>query len=207
MVPATSPQVRSFPAAAYILIVICFVLLAGLASLEIQSLDHRIFDAIQGLRTPPLDLLMRAVSFLGETGPSIIVAAPFAVWLWVKGFRREAVWFVIGLAAVALATSGVKNLIDRTRPDGGGLSFVSGHTSYFTVFSGYLFFTLKRVVGDRRWLVAWRIALVLLVVLTGISRVYLGVHWPTDVLGGLLLGMLVLVPVLWRVDNSLRVAT
>ncbi len=144
---------------------------------------------------------MQAVSFLGETIPSIIVAAPFVVWLWVKGFRREAVWFVIALAAVSLATGGVKNLIDRTRPDGDELSFVSGHTSYFTVFSGYLVFALKKVIEDRRWIAAWRIGLVLLVILTGFSRVYLGVHWPSDVLGGFVLGVLVLMPVIWIVDR------
>jgi undecaprenyl-diphosphatase len=193
---------RSFPIAPYLLTLLAFIFLAVMVTnIETPPLDQRVFDIIHGLRAPLVDSLMRSISFLGETGPSIIVAAPFAVWLWVKGFRREAVWFVIALSVVALATGVVKNLVDRTRPDGGGLSFVSGHTSYFTVFSGYLFFALKRLVGDSRWLGAWRIALVLLVVLTGISRVYLGVHWPSDVLGGFLLGILVLVPVLRRVDT------
>ena len=198
---------RSFPAAVYVLILLGFVLLAGLADTGALPFDRPLFDAVQDLRSSLLDSPMRAVSFLGETVPSIIVAAPFVIWLWVKGFRREAVWFVVALAAVALATSGVKNLIHRTRPDGGELSFISGHTSYFTVFSGYLFFMAKKVIDDRRWLAGWRIALVSLVVLTGFSRIYLGVHWPSDVLGGLLLGVLVVAPVLWRVDNPTRSTT
>jgi len=199
---------RSFPVAAYLLTLLGFTLLACLAAyVPTQPLDFELFDAVYGLRSPLLDPPMQAVSFLGETWPSIILPAPFVVWLWAKGFRREAVWFVVALAAAALATSGVKNLIDRTRPDGGSLSFVSGHTSYFTVFSGYFFFTLKKVINDHRWLTAAHVVLVLLVVLTGFSRMYLGVHWPTDVAGGFLLGVLVSTPVLWIVDRRARIAT
>jgi undecaprenyl-diphosphatase len=193
--------------AVYLLIILGFVLLAGLAGAGMLPYDRPLFEAIQSLNSSMLDVPMKAISFLGETVPSIIVAAPFVIWLWVKGFRREAVGFIVALVAVSLATSGVKNLIDRTRPDGGELSFVSGHTSYFTVFSGYLVFIIKKVVDDRRWLTAWRIGMVLLIILTAFSRVYLGVHWPSDVLGGFLLGILVLMPVMWWVDNPGVVAT
>ncbi|MEL7562997.1 phosphatase PAP2 family protein [Dehalogenimonas sp. 4OHTPN] len=194
---------RPFPFTLYFGVLLALFLLAVfIGSDPAKAFDTAVFNAVQELRSPFLDAPMRAVSFLGETGPSIIVAVPFAVWLWVKGFRREAVWFVIALAAVAGVTGVLKEIIDRPRPDGGGLSFVSGHTSYFTVFAGYLFFTLQKVVGNRRWLIGWRIGLVALVVLTGFSRVYLGAHWPTDVLGGFLLGILLLAPVLRAVDNQ-----
>lgn len=192
---------RLFPTASYLFTLLAFTLLAVLAGNSPPlPFDTAVFNAIHGLNPSFLDTPMRVVSFLGETAPSILVAAPFAIWLWVKGNRREALGFVIVLAAVAATTSGVKNLFDRTRPDGGDLSFVSGHTSYFTVFFGYLFFTLKKVAEDRKWLIGWRAGLAALVVLTGFSRIYLGAHWPTDVLGGFLLGVLVLDPVLWAVD-------
>ncbi len=198
---------RSFPLAVYMLILLGFVLLAGLADARTLPYDQPLFDAIHNLRSSIFDPPMQAVSFLGETVPSIIIAGPFVIWLWVKGFRREAVGFVVALVAVSLAAGGIKYLIDRTRPNGEEFSFVSGHSSYFTVFSGYLVFALKKVIDDRRWLAAWRIGLVTLIVLTGFSRVYLGVHWPSDVLGGFLVGVLVLMPVVWRVDNPVRVAT
>jgi undecaprenyl-diphosphatase len=185
---------------------LAFTLLAGYAAfVPIQPLDRTLLDAVIGLQSPLLDPLIDAVHFLGETWPAIILPGLTAIWLWVKGFRQLALWLVAALLAESLASVILKAIIDRMRPDGGHFSFISGHTAYFTVFSGYLYVTLKQVIADRRWLIAWRVALVSLVVLTGISRMYLGVHWPTDVLGGFLLGVLVLVPVLWRVDNAARV--
>jgi undecaprenyl-diphosphatase len=200
--------VRSFPVAPYLLVLLAFTLLTVFVSNNPQpAFDLALLDAVQGMQAPFLDPAMRAISFLGETSPSIIVAVPFVIWLWARGFRREAIGFMIVLLLAAAVTSGIKNLIDRTRPDGGELSFVSGHTSHFAVFSAYLYIELKKIVSERRWLTAWRIGLVTLVVLTGISRVYLDAHWPTDVLGGFMLGMLVLVPVLWRIDKPARIAT
>jgi undecaprenyl-diphosphatase len=199
---------RSFRVPVYLLTLFCFTLLAGLAAyVPTQPFDFEIFDAVYGLRSPLLDPLMHSVAFLGETWPAVILPGLAAIWLWVKGFWREALWLVIALAAESLASATLKGLIDRTRPNGEHFSFISGHTAYFTVFSGYLFFTLKNVINDRRWLTALRTALVSLVILTGFSRMYLGFHWPTDVLGGFLLGTLVLMPVLWRVDNPSTIKT
>ena len=208
MVPGKSLQVGSFPVPSYLLLLLGFTLLAGYAAfVPTQPFDRVVFDAVYGLRSAALDPVIQGVAFLGETWPAVILPGLAAAWLWTKGFRQVALWLVISLVAESLASVSIKALIDRTRPNGDDFSFVSGHTAYFTVFSGYLFFVLKRVVGDRRWLIGSRIALAALVTLTAISRMYLGFHWPTDVLGGFMLGLLVLVPVLWRVENPAQVAT
>ncbi|TFG45614.1 MAG: phosphatase PAP2 family protein, partial [Dehalococcoidia bacterium] len=186
----------------YLLILLLFVLLAGLAGLSPQPFDQALFDWVNGWQTPLLDPLMRIVQFMGDTWTSIILPGIIAVWLWVKGYRRVALGLVAALVVESLVTAGLKGIIDRPRPDGGDFSFPSGHTAYFTVFSGFLFFRLKTIVQGWRWLTVWRVLLVLLLVLTGISRMYLGVHWPTDVLGGFLLGTLVLVPVFWRMGYN-----
>ncbi|MDV2988651.1 MAG: phosphatase PAP2 family protein [Dehalogenimonas sp.] len=195
---------RSFPVIGYFIILFFFVVLAGLAWYSPQPFDRWLFETVQGWQGPVLDPLMRMVQFLGETGPSIVLPGIVAVWLWVSGHRQEAVWLTAALAAESLLAGGLKGLIDRPRPNGGDFSFVSGHTAYFTVFSGFLFFRLKKIVADTRWLTVWRVLLTALLVLTGISRMYLGVHWPTDVLGGFMLGVLVLIPVLWRLNGQVQ---
>jgi undecaprenyl-diphosphatase len=208
VVPETSPQVHSFPVVRYLLTLLAFALLAGyVADFPTPLFDRTLFDAIHGIQSALLDPVMRSISYLGETVPAFIISAVAVVAFWVKGFRREALWLAICLAVVWLAASVIKGIIDRARPDGGDFSFVSGHTSYFTAFSGYLLFTLKRTMADRRWLAAGRVALVVFIASMGFSRIYLGDHWPTDVFGGFMLGVLVLIPVLWRVDNPARIAT
>lgn len=197
---------RHFPVGGYFVILFLFVLLTGLAGFEPQSFDRALFELVQNWQTPLLDPPMRTVQFIGETVPSIVLPFVIVVWLWVKGFRREAFWLTAALVVESLLTAGLKGMIDRPRPNGGDFSFVSGHTAYFTVFSGFLFFRLKVVLVDRRWFAVWRILLLALLVSTGISRMYLGVHWPTDVLGGFLLGVLVLLPVIWRLDNPAKPA-
>ena len=166
-----------------------------------QPFDQAIFDIIHGLQLAALDPIIKAIEFLGETVPSIILPLPIVAWLWLKGFRREASWFIIALIGISLASVAVKVLVDRTRPNGDPFSFVSGHTSYFTVFFGYLYLTARKVVTGPPLLIFLKTGLVVLLVLTGFSRIYLGEHWPTDVLGGFILGVLVLMPVLWQVDN------
>ena len=173
------------------------MLLAELAAFSPQPFDRALFDWVNDWQTPLLDPLMLTVQFIGETWPSIILPGIITVWLWVKGYRRVALGLVAALVVESLVTAGLKGIIDRPRPDGGDFSFPSGHTAYFTVFSGFLFFRLKTIVQGWRWLTVWRVLLVLLLVLTGISRMYLGVHWPTD-----LLGTLVLVPVFWRMGYN-----
>ncbi|AKG52928.1 membrane-associated phospholipid phosphatase [Dehalogenimonas sp. WBC-2] len=194
---------RHFPIATYLLILFFFTLLAAYAhGVSPQGFDITLLNIVQGWQTSLLDQLMDGVAFIGETWPSIILAGFFVLWFWLKGYRREALGLVAALVAISLIGSMGKVIIDRTRPDGDQFSFVSGHTAYFTVLTGYLYYYISKVLRDSRWLGVWRAGLVLLLVLTAISRLYLNAHWPTDVLGGFLLGILILIPVMWRLENT-----
>ena len=187
---------------AYLLILLALVLTAGVAGFSLQPFDRILLGQVMDWESSLLEPVMNGMAFIGETWPSILLALMVSGFLWFRGYRREALWFAVALAIVSLATAGIKGLIDRPRPDGGNFSFVSGHTSYFTVFFGFLFSWLRSIICSRCWLTAWRIILVMLLVLTGISRLYLGVHWPTDVIGGFLLGILVLAPVLRQIKKA-----
>ena len=128
-----------------------------------------------------------------------LVCAAAAVWL---GWRRAAWWTALWLAvAVALATilqQGVKTAVGRPRPAWSDpvdsahyAAFPSGHAMTATVVCGLLLWLLhRRGAGRALWRTAVAVAAVS-VAGVGLTRVWLGVHWPSDVLGGWLLGALV----------------
>jgi len=160
--------------------------------------DVTISTWIQGIDSSFFTQLMEAVSFLGRAVSVGITIALLAVGLLL--FRRiREVFFIIILPAIAGLTNELaKALIDRPRPEGtlamGINSFPSGHTTYATVICGCIFFLAPRVL---KWPLAARLIQVLsvfFIAIMGISRVFLEAHWPSDVLGSLILGGLILAP-------------
>lgn len=153
---------------------------------------------VQGIDFPFFTSLMNAASFLGRAVPVSITIALLAAGLLFFRHIREAFFVVILPATAGLANELTKALVDRPRPSGatdmGANSFPSGHTTYAMVIYGCIFFLAPRVL---KWPIAARVTqilMVLFIVLMGTSRVFLEAHWPSDVLGGLILGGLILAP-------------
>lgn len=156
-----------------------------------MSLDWSILQAIQrGVVCPLLDVLMPKITALGNGGFIWLCAA--GGLLCTKKYRRQGVLLLCGLAAGALVGNLLlKNLIARPRPcwlDGSVLlkiavpkdySFPSGHTMSSVVAAAILTKT------DRRF----GYAAIPLAVLIAFSRLYLYVHFPSDILGGAILGV------------------
>ena len=142
----------------------------------IQQIDFQILDWIQqNMRTPWLDWLMPKITFLGEAGLFwILLAILFLLW---KPRRRCGMKMLAGLAGGFLLWSvGLKKIIARPRD----FSFPSGHS-----VAG---FTAAVIIfrHNRRW----GIPALILAALIAFSRLYLYVHFPTDVLAGILIGIL-----------------
>ena len=114
----------------------------------------------------------------------------------------------VGLLMGGLVFVGVgkvlKLLIERPRPDyqiiepfASGFSFPSGHSLFAVILGGVLIYLVDQWVSPKLPRRVIQILLVLMVTVMGASRVYLGVHWPSDVIGSYLLGVLALTGLLW----------
>jgi undecaprenyl-diphosphatase len=175
---------------------VLFVLLAFLTGNGVtDGIDAAIIDIV---RAPGLnDVLqpLRWITQLGSTWAMIAVAA-VAIAIGVAArVPREAVRGALGIGLGALLVEGLKAVIARTRPDmldpiivERGFSFPSGHAANSMVAYGILAVIVGRLPLSPRVRTAIQVALAALVFLIGLSRVWLGVHYPTDVVAGWLVG-------------------
>lgn len=157
-------------------------------------LDNLLHQSVLGLQTPWATNAMVYVTQLGDWQVLWPLAAGVLTW---TVFRRD--WNAAGhwIAAVAfcmLASPLLKNLLQIPRPSAGvlevaGYSFPSGHTLKVTVLYGFLAVMISRALRpSRRWQPYSIAGLVIAAV--GLSRLYLGVHWTSDVVGGISLGLI-----------------
>jgi len=152
---------------------------------------------VQSLSTPRMDGLMEKVTLLGETYVAVASILVVAAVLALARHRRTAVAF-LGIAVLEIMMEALKAIVDRPRPSGELVlvfesgtsgSFPSGHTYHAVVFGGLLLALVVSQIRQpwlRRSVTAIVVALILAVAL---SRVYLGAHWPSDVLGSVVLGI------------------
>lgn len=158
---------------------------------------------LQRINLPFFNPVMQAISFIASLVPAIIMVSLVSVGLLLAGKKVETI-FVVSLTSVSTIIDRLlKLLINRPRPENGLVlvlgsnsesSFPSGHMCYAVVFYGFLFYLAPRLSKRQSGVIALRSVLILLIILTGVSRIYLGAHWFSDVYGSLLLGGLLLVP-------------
>ena len=142
---------------------------------------------------------------IGRSPTSTVIPVVVIVAMWVWGQRHLSVFLSAAVVARVLSVI-VKELVDRPRPSAsvvdvtyqlGGHSFPSGHALGATLFYGFLIYWAEVSISNQavRRLVQGSLATV--IVLMGYSRVELGAHWPTDVIGGYAIGLLVLGAMVW----------
>ncbi|GGW28333.1 phosphatase PAP2 family protein [Streptomyces griseoloalbus] len=128
----------------------------------------------------------------------VLCGVAVALLVWRYAARWTAMWLVLTVAVGTALQQGLKAALDRARPvwpdpvdSAHFAAFPSGHAMTATVVCGLLLWLLHRHgVGRALWRAALTVAVVS-VIGVGLTRVWLGVHWPTDVLGGWLFGALV----------------
>jgi membrane-associated phospholipid phosphatase len=207
---SAAPQVRRYRVilfqGALIVIASAFAILTVLVkSTPSFALDLQISRAVQLDQSPLFAGVMYGISWPGFSPQSFVITGLIVLAIYLFGFHWEAVMAVVAVGLSSVIDLGIKNLIDRPRPAANlvdvfapisGFSFPSGHVMYYCCFFGFvgfLLFSLLKPSVTRTLLLA---LVGLLVILIGLSRVYLGQHWPSDVLGAYLLGSLTLVAII-----------
>ena len=160
---------------------------------QVVAADHRLHNTLRLFHSAALYRFYAAITNLGGTSFIVPLAISLTVLFWMHGRRYEAILFMVAIAGAEVLTVALKYVVMRPRPaDAIGLvagpSFPSGHTLAATSVYGILTFLLLREPQRRSWHVLGALVLISLIVLVPLSRVYLGVHWPHDVLASLSLG-------------------
>ncbi len=156
-------------------------------------MDISIADNIMSWRHPWLDTIMIAVTNFGGPVSLAVISLVIIILYYQRGKIREPrLWLIVYFGGWVLVES-LKRIIMRSRPTGGvitvsGYSFPSAHAAMATMF--FLLLIYFHQPHTRSYLKSGVLIIlsVLAVLSVGFSRIYLGAHWPSDVLGGYAIG-------------------
>jgi undecaprenyl-diphosphatase len=153
----------------------------------------------------PLRWLAETLTWAGNSTPTIFVAGTATALLLVARQRLLALLLIAAVMLRALSPV-LKDLVERPRPSPelvdvanqlNNYSFPSGHVLGATLLYGFLVYAAEHAVESLRIRRAVQAGCVSMMMLMGYARVELGEHWPTDVLGGWLIGLLLVVGLAW----------
>lgn len=161
---------------------------------ELERFDNALIEFIQGMISDRLTFIMKVITYFGSVTWLTIAAIIVSLVLAIYQKKRYAVFILFSSGAGALFNLLLKSIFKRERPDllpiivAPGFSFPSGHAMASLIFYGALAIILVKISTPvyLDWIFGGFCALVILLI--GISRIYLGVHYPSDVIAGFAAG-------------------
>ena len=172
----------------FLCVVIFLLLLEDIFENEILNLDVLAYRIIVlNLRTDALTGIMKIITSLG--GAYVLIALTIGALLVLKN-RKISILITLNLIISTILNILLKYVIERPRPEGYGLiiesgySFPSGHSMVSMAFYGFIIYLIWKLVKNKNLKYICSTLLGLLIILIGFSRIYLGVHYASDVVGG-----------------------
>ena len=177
------------------LLFLCFIALLILVIMgKTKTFDETVYSWISKCMKPKMTIFAKIVT---ESAGIILVIALTIVVTIILLFciknKKVALLFAINPCFVALINFAIKNIIRRPRPDGlrliieGGYSFPSGHTAMTIALYGYIAYLINRKIKQRWPKICIAIIFLALMIMVAISRIYLGVHYASDIIAAALL--------------------
>lgn len=167
--------------------------------LETAMIDESLSQAVYAYRNPSLTQIMIIISLLGAD-IAVLIAGIVTVGLAWKKHKHEAILFITVLAIGLFINVLLKMIFQRPRPEfdplldlSSSYSFPSGHAMNSFIFYSILAYFVYHFTKNKVLSIAAVVLALILIFLIGLSRVYLGVHYPSDVLAGYIAGLFVFV--------------
>lgn len=162
---------------------------------NITAFDDIIYDTLISLRSKPLDFYFKSITKFANTIPILCLVIVLLLIL----DKKER--YLLGTSALSsvLVNTIIKYLVARPRPDHlrlikqGGYSFPSGHSMISICVYGLLIYLIQTKVTNKKLKIVSTILLSILIISIGLSRIYVGVHYPSDVLAGYSLAGILLI--------------
>ncbi|WNB91434.1 phosphatase PAP2 family protein [Bacillus sp. NEB1478] len=152
--------------------------------------DNVVIQYVTNLRGDTLTEVMKFITFLGSKTFLTVLLITSLLWLVIK--RKDywgAISYMIAVAGGGLLNLALKHWFGRVRPEHSliaeqGFSYPSGHSMGSLIYYGFLGYLVVRSQHGRGIKIVLTLAFILLILMIGFSRIYLGVHYPSDVLAG-----------------------
>lgn len=184
-------------AVAFLCAIAFLIIMGAVSDHDVLSFDTAMYSFARGLQSPALTFVLRIITELG--GAIVIGIATVALFFAIKNKRLS--FAILGnIVGVLIVNQVFKFLIQRPRPDEeyrlieqGGYSFPSGHSMCSMAFYGFLVYLAFRYIKNAKVRIFATAGLGALVLLIGFSRIYLGVHYASDVVAGFLLSLAYLI--------------
>lgn len=167
--------------------------------MSLLSLEVSIIKIFQSFQASWLTSFMIFISAISSTKSYFFIIPIMALFFYFKHYKKEAI-FSIFIALGNVLNPIFKNIVGRSRPTNDVIkvlqektnsSFPSGHAMGAIIFYGFLIYLTWKLPFKHKKLITS--VLTIFILLVGISRIYLGAHWPTDVLVGYIIGFIWLI--------------
>lgn len=190
-----------------ILLVLFVVIMILVVTNNTTSFDNAIYNFLINFKNNGLDFYMKLITKFGNTIPVIIIIIALMITL---TSRKEVVLIGLNTIITVGLNQILKHIICRARPDHlrliteHGYSFPSGHSMISVCLYGLLIYLINKKIRNKILKVLLTILLVILILSIGISRIYVGVHYPSDVFAGYLLSLAILLFSITTVNKYFR---
>lgn len=181
----------------FICLAIFIVILINVLNGNIEGFDNNIYNEISSLKSNFTTVFFKTITMFADEEPIIIIAI---ICLIVIKNRKIGASIAVNLASSAFINHLIKEIVQRQRPpielrmvEESSFSFPSGHAMTSAAFYGLIMYFIFKKVKNKKLRNTICTVLSLLILLIGISRIYLGVHYASDVIAGFVLAIIYLV--------------